>query len=65
MGAPPLFSFLGGSGSGTASRVCIGLFVGIYIVSGYRGDVMRYGALYGVWWLLGGVLLDVVPYSWR
>ena len=34
MGVPPLFSFLGGSGSGTASEACIGLFVGIMTLAG-------------------------------
>lgn len=34
MAVPPLFSFLGGSGSGTASGACIGLFVGIMTLAG-------------------------------
>lgn len=43
MGVPPLFSFLGGSGSGTASGACIWLFGGIMTLASNRGDVMRYG----------------------
>lgn len=34
MGVPPLFSFLGGSGSGTVSEACIGLFGGIMSLAG-------------------------------
>lgn len=34
MPVPPLFSFLGGSGSGTALGACIGLFGGIMTLAG-------------------------------
>lgn len=53
MGVPPLFSFLGGSGSGTGSEACIGLFVGIMPLAGIEETEGGMGALYGVWWLLG------------
>lgn len=42
MFVPPLFPFLGGSGSGTASEACIGLFVGIMTLAGIgeaAGDI--------------------------
>lgn len=61
----PLFSFLSGSGSGTALRSCIGLFGGILTLAGI-GEECR-----AVWFLIwrlvasGGVLLDVIPYGWR
>lgn len=52
MGVPPLFSFLGGSGSGTASGACIGLFVGIITLAGIgeaECDMTLYMASDGFW----------------
>lgn len=53
MGVPPLFSFLGGSGSGTASGACIELFVGIMTLAGIgetECDMVPYMASDGFWW---------------
>ena len=63
MDVPPLFSFLGGSGSGTASGACIGLFVGIMTLAG----IWKRSAIWCLIWRLvasDGVLLDVIPYGW-
>lgn len=52
MGVPPLFSFLGGSGSGTASEACIGLFVSIMPLAGIgetEGGMVPYMASGGFW----------------
>ena len=52
MAVPPLFSFLGGSGSGTASGACIWLFGGIMTLAGIgetEGDMVPYMASGGFW----------------
>lgn len=52
MGVPPLFSFLGGSESGTDSGACIGLFVGIITLAGIgeaECDMTLYMASDGFW----------------
>lgn len=52
MGVPPLFSFLDGSGSGTGSEACIGLFVGIMPLAGIgetEGGMVPYMASGGFW----------------
>lgn len=52
MAVPPLFSFLGGSGSGTASGRVLGYSWVLLPLAGIWGGEVRYDALYGVWWLL-------------